>query len=1056
MRNSFPLTAVIACVLLSLSAVSQADLVGYWTFNDSTTKDSSGNGLNGTAAGNYDITTTGKSGTAFRTQGEGGDGGKMNVALSDITAGNVSLSFWGKYEGSANWKNYAAFRYGGVAKHLQFQANGSNSVSVYGGVSGATHDLNSTANVRNSQYHHIVLTTDSTNSTAKLYIDGVESVTNNAWTLNDALNYLTLAGIYDDASRNAKVAVDEVQLYNAPLTSDQVSYIYNNPALYAATVYSRDVTADGNWTASEWTANGQTNQPWANSSAVELTATNAPTLTVDAAITANSIDFKSGSMTVAGTNAITLNGEKRIGVTAATDTATISAPLTTGFTKIGAGKLTLTNTGNTLSGGIEIQGGTVTANSTGALNGGGITLNGGALDVSAAGRSQTFSNAITIGTNGGSITTATEDYSSFASLSGSGDLTTNGYVHFNGTGGFSGNITVSSGFMRVAKGAVGTIPKITFGDGAHFNMEGVDGTIQIGQLSGGNANSSIFSTGGANYTIELGVNTVETDSATYAGVIRGASKNTIILKKVGAGTQVFTRAGYLNEGYTDTIEKVQVEGGKLIVDSVGSGGAAEQKGFFGDAAVTVSNGAILQYSKAWNTPANSSLTLDGGTMQIEALGYVNNLTLNSGTIKSTNNNTDYLRAGYQMAPIWNVTGEASVVESHLQLFKSGNYDTFTVNIAKDASLEFKNAVVGESGSYKGMNLLVQGKDGGAGTIKLNGAYVMSNLGTITFDAVKVELSGDIGSWASNGYFTSMPITIQNGANFSTSTSFTTNNTAFTLDNGTMTFLNNPNTYVSNFTLKNGSSMEGTSFRVGHQWDGNIKTVFETGAAEDVMNEISAEIQMYTKSNGSLTFEVAEKAPLLVSGKIVPVGNNATNDIKVYKTGAGVLTLANAENAMSKGIEVQAGTLQLTADGAQGTGPITIATGTILDIGAENTPTRIDFTGQSVTLGGTLSLDYFADGTHDFADFGNLVLNAGTELYIDVNGAGTSSGKMVPMFDYDSIQGAFETITFSMPGWSATFRDNQLFVYDNNSVPEPATWTLLILGALGLTYFRRKR
>ncbi len=234
--------------------------------------------------------------------------------------------------------------------------------NIYGG----TTDILTSVNIA-SNFHHIALTCDSETQTARLYVDGTSVGDAVAWTKTDTITALTFCGAYNVGNRNGTAIIDEIQFYNAPLSADQVSYLYSNPSLYAATTYERTVSADGNWTDSAWTVGTQTDQPWANSAAVELSATDTPTLTVDAAITANSIDFVSGSMTVAGTNAITLNGEKRIGVTTAEDTATISAPLATGFTKTGAGTLSITNTGNTLTGGIDITAGTITANSVAAF-----------------------------------------------------------------------------------------------------------------------------------------------------------------------------------------------------------------------------------------------------------------------------------------------------------------------------------------------------------------------------------------------------------------------------------------------------------------------------------------------------------------------------------------------------------------------------------------------------------------------------------------------------------------------------------------------------------------
>ncbi len=361
----------VKCVLFIYMAVCpwvcRGDLVGYWTFNDNSSTDAqfadvSGNGYStheglGTVPA---ITENGK--VSYGLQGKGGGKYNYNLTSAGVSSGNMTISFWGNWNGMAAWKDFLSLY---TSDDLHLQATDGSSVGSYFGTNTSTVIAVASTNIT-SGFHNIVLTCDASASAAKLYIDGEVRATG-SWTKTDAVGYLCLCGAYNSGGRNSTAIVDEVQLYNGALSAEQVSYIYNNPALYAASTYERTVSAAGNWTDAAWKVGTKTNQAWANSSAVKLTATDAPTLTVDSAITVNSIDFVSGSMTVDGTSAITLNGEKRIGVTNAADTATISAPIATGFTKTGAGTLALTNTSNTLAGGVEIQAGKLTANSVGAL-----------------------------------------------------------------------------------------------------------------------------------------------------------------------------------------------------------------------------------------------------------------------------------------------------------------------------------------------------------------------------------------------------------------------------------------------------------------------------------------------------------------------------------------------------------------------------------------------------------------------------------------------------------------------------------------------------------------
>ncbi len=605
-------------------------------------------------------------------------------------------------------------------------------------------------------------------------------------------------------------------------------------------------------------------------------------------------------------------------------------------------------------------------------------------------------------------------------------------------------MTVDGGYTRVQAGAAGVLTSLTLNGSANFNMTGSGtGTLQIGLLNG---TGVIFAAGGSkpNYIVELGVGTASTDSASYAGIIRGPSAGTLTLKKVGDGTQTLTRNGFLNAGYSNSIKAVSVEGGTLIVNSSYNFAANNNAHFFENAPITVSNGATLTFAGLYNATASASLTVNSANLSLQSDQYINNLTLNTANVSTTG--TSFLRVGYFADATWNVTGGETTIRSKITTVKE-TATQFTINIAEDATLNITGSLGSLGGSFAGTNLLVQGIGDGAGTIKFNGANVVSELGTITFDGVAVNISAE-NTWRGSGYFSGSTVNLKNTALTSNARHFT-NGTTFNLDHSTIVFAEEM-TYVSNINLRNGSSLTNGasdgSFRVGYNWNSVIGTVFEEGDTANIMNYVVPDIQWnrsWATPQGSLTFNVAENAPLTVSGKI-------NVDLDVTKTGNGVLILANTANSMTS-FDIQNGTVRLNANGTQGGGSFSLAKDAVLEVGVTDTVdsvTTIDFSAQDVTLNGTVVLDFFSDENYDKMIFGDVTVGANGSIYVDLHDADTSNGQMFDVIDFDNLAGEFN-VMFSKPGWSALVSNGQVLIFDNNSVPEPSTWALLLLGAVWL-------
>ncbi|MBR5160387.1 MAG: autotransporter-associated beta strand repeat-containing protein, partial [Thermoguttaceae bacterium] len=407
--------------------------------------------------------------------------------------------------------------------------------------------------------------------------------------------------------------------------------------------------------------------------------------------------------------------------------------------KIGAGTLYLSNA-NSYSGGTTISAGNVTISNPSALGTGSVTINGGALDATPAGKSQTFNNDVIVGDNGATVSVATGEYSNFKSISGSGDLTSNGYVHFNGTGGYNGHLTVNSGYTRVNPGAVGVID-LTINQGGHFNVYD-SGTVQIGKLNS-TADVEVFGSKNASYTYEIGVGTTSSDEASFAGHIRGyTDKYNLTIKKVGEGTQIFCRTGYGYAGTGNSIKEVIIDGGKMVINAKHDVfGASSTTGFWGSAPITINEGGTLEYSRSWTTSPNVQMTINGGTLTLTGSEYLNKLTFNSATV----NGSGSLRAGYVGNGTWNVTGGVSTVNNTVYMVLKNSNKSLTINIDDGATLDLKKNLLGLDG-YTGSTLTVNGGDNGTGLLKLHGfsGAAITGMGAMTFNNIKISVDGNAG------------------------------------------------------------------------------------------------------------------------------------------------------------------------------------------------------------------------------------------------------------------------------------------------------------------------
>ena len=324
-----------------------------------------------------------------------------------------------------------------------------------------------------------------------------------------------------------------------------------------------------------------------------LTITNSSTITLNGgtnvvAPSASDLLYASGNATFAitgGTLALATAGNIDI----AASTTTISAAITDsggGFTKTGAGTLTLSSTASTYSGGTNISAGTliVAASSTpttgtvtsGPLGTGTITLAGGRL--SSDGTVRTLANAVNVTGTTGEFTT------------GGANLVLNGAV----TG--SGTFTVGNSFVNA------TAASVSFNN----NLSGFTGTVDFI----GNATDNLLFTTALNTTAKFALSGLSTSQAVY---FAGGS----IGELSGTGGRITTSSGSvtltINQSTNTTYAGVFAEqsGSHLSITKANTGSLSLTNSSTYTGATNVTGGALNIASGG--SISTSNLVMSGGT-----------------------------------------------------------------------------------------------------------------------------------------------------------------------------------------------------------------------------------------------------------------------------------------------------------------------------------------------------------------------------------------------------------------------------------------------------------
>nr|WP_321241355.1 Ig-like domain-containing protein [uncultured Tolumonas sp.] len=470
--------------------------------------------------------------------------------------------------------------------------------------------------------------------------------------------------------------------------------------------------------------------------------------------------------------------------------------------KTGAGTLTLGSASNNAgwSGAMSVTGGTLVAQDGTRLSSGTLTLDGGTLSmtvVGTAGTSTTVSNAVTIGSGGGTFNIGGGGGANIANFSGvfsgSGALTKNGAAILQLSGSnnasFSGSTTISAGTLRIAGASNLGSGTITL-NGATL-VDTNTGTDTV-------ANAFVIGSSGATFSKTSG-------TLALTGTLNGSGSITNsgvgALNHTGGGTltldgATITRAA--SAGAVTLTSNIAVGSGGLTINSTGGdvtlkgnlsgSGSLSKQGIsgsylwlYGDnssysGAQTVVSGWLIANSAT--ALGSGQITLDAGT----TLGF------NGGAAAFSNN---IVLAGDATLQSANTTNTVSTLSGIIS--ETGGSHNLTVGTATGFNTGF---IFTGTNTYTGTTTIT-----GTNTLQITDANHLSTA-AITLSGATLQVNGS-GVTLANAINLSSSSTISN-AHAVTLSGVISGSQNFTKSGAGTLILSNTETYTGSTTVSAGT------------------------------------------------------------------------------------------------------------------------------------------------------------------------------------------------------------------------------------------------------------
>jgi len=733
-----------------------------------------------------------------------------------------------------------------------------------------------------------------------------------------------------------------------------------------------------------------------------------------------------------------------------------------GIAKDGSGTLTLSNSGNSYTGGTWIHAGTLALGSSNVIPDGSATVvDGGTLALD--GFSDVV-NSITLQNGTISSTTGVLSSSSFdlrngtitAKLGGAGTLTksTSGTIVLSGSDSYTGGTIINGGVLQFAAGnALPASGNITINTGGALRASGP--YSQVGGTTGWLFSGRIVNTSAG--TIALVQDEGNINMAGYASLSLGAIGNVTYTGTLTPVNNIYRLGG---GGGTLTVNSNLVDGSvrSLVVDGGGSGGTVVLAGtgntYSGGTTVSagtlrLGNASALGNTLAQTTVASgATLDVNGYTVTLGSLSGQGLVSLPGGKISIGANNSSTTFSGTISG-----TGQVEKIGSGTLLLSGGD-------------------------TYSGITTISSGTlqigDGGAtGTLGTNSVVDNADLWFNRSDNITVS---NLISGSGNVQQKGTGILTLSGANGYTGST--------TVASGTLKLANTSalGTTAGGTIVQSGGTLDLNGLSIGNE-SLAINGTGSDGNGALVNNNASVSAAF----NGSVT--LGSNASAGGSGNITLNGTMDYANFALTKTGTNTLTLAGSQYwGSSSSATVAAGTLSyqqaagaLTAVAAT-TPTLHIASGATLNVNASNND---PFTDDTISAQHVWIVD---------ESTGNFNLTAGIASVAGISGLGstTVSGGATTLYTSSLYQSTLtiaagstvvinpissggplsdlpiNALTTSISdsvlinSLAASPTDTSLGLVQTGAingglsvVPEPATWILIVLGALCLI-FRRIR